>query len=167
MTGLTAQAPSDNWLALGFMNTQNTNTAFDANYQDPSQPAAADPWVSNSLNANGGTSFTGPGTVGASAFANTSGVNNYEIVLNTGVSAWTYQIFQTNSSVTNKLVGSGTFGTNPTITAVGLENGLGIGQVSNFELTSSPVPEPATLGLFAIGGASGVLMLLKRRRCAA
>ena len=37
-------------------------------------------------------------------------------------------------------------------------------QVQNFELTSTtPIPEPATLGLFAVGGVAAGLLMLKRR----
>ena len=124
----------------------------------------ASPWLQSDLAGTGGTFFTGPGVVGGQNFSNTSGVNTYSIVLNTGSSAWTYQVFQSNSSVTNKLVGSGAFTstTDPAIVAVGLQNSLAMGQVSNFELTSSPVPEPATLGLFAVGGIA--LLLLGRKR---
>jgi hypothetical protein len=57
------------------------------------------------------------------------------------------------------------FATNPNITAVGLGNSVVSAQVSNFELSSAPVPEPATLGLFAIGASAGCY-LLKRRRMA-
>ena len=162
MTGPGSSPNGNDWLAIGFMNTQNTNTAFDANYQNSSQPAAADPWVQSALGGAGGTVFTGPGTAGNQGFANAVGVNTYSIVLNTGSSAWAYNVYLTNSNVTNKLVGTGAVETTPGITAVGLENGLGVGEVSNFSLTDVAVPEPASLGLLTAGGLG--LLLLKRRK---
>ncbi|MHB1768861.1 MAG: PEP-CTERM sorting domain-containing protein, partial [Phycisphaerae bacterium] len=143
------------WLAIGFITAPSLNTGYDS--------SGASPWVLSRYNGSGGMVFTGPGTAGGNGLANTPGVNDYSIVLNTGSSAWTYQVYQTNSSVTNLLL-------TPTpitvateaITAVGIEDGYGNAQVSNFSLTSSPVPEPATLGLFAIGGA-GLLLAARRR----
>ncbi|MHB1768122.1 MAG: PEP-CTERM sorting domain-containing protein, partial [Phycisphaerae bacterium] len=61
----------------------------------------------------------------------------------------------------------------PTITTV--ETGIWASQknttpevvdVQNFELTTTPVPEPATLGLFAASGGLGLLLLKRRHRVA-
>ena len=155
---LDSSSDSNHWVALGFITNPTTGTGYDV--------SGASPWVLSAYNGASGAVFTGPGTAGGTGFANTAGVNDYSIVLNTGSSAWTYQVYQTNSSVTNLLL-------TPTpitvateaISAVGIEQGFGNVQVSNFSLTSSPapVPEPATLGLFAIGGA-GLLLAARKRK---
>ena len=141
---------SSYWVALGFITTPSTTLAYDT--------SGASPWVTNRYNAAGGAAASGPGNGGYQAFTNTTGVNTLSIVLNTTPSAWTYQVYETNSSVTNLLVASGTFSSNPAITAVGIEDGMGNAKVSNFSLTE--VPEPFSLSLLATGG----LGLLLRRR---
>ena len=158
------------WGALGFMLNQNTSVGWDSGGTSPwllSGMYAPTGGPNNGNNTNGAV-WTGPGLVGGEGFGNpdiTAGVNNYSIVLNTGSTLWTYQVYLTNSTYTNKLIGSSSvapFSSNPTIVAVGFQNGMGAVQVSNFELTSSPVPEPATLGLVAVGGLG--LLMLKRRK---
>ena len=148
------QADANNWAALGFMTTQSTTGGWDT--------SGASPWVLSAYNASWGGAFAGPAMNAMQGFTPTSGNNTYSIVLNTGSAAYSYQVFLTNSAVTNGKVGSGTFSTNPVIQAVGLENGLGNVQVTDFSLTSAPVPEPATLGLMALGGLG--LLLLKLRK---
>ncbi|MGC9261493.1 MAG: PEP-CTERM sorting domain-containing protein, partial [Phycisphaerae bacterium] len=141
---------------LGGTSTLNTGWDWPASISN----VYASPWVL--LNASGGgTYFTGPYTEGSGTMSSTAAVgsaNNIAITLNTGASAWTYQVFD-NSNAVSPVV---TFTTNPTITAIGLQNAGVIGTVSNFSLTDVAVPEPATLALAAAGGL--VLLLLKRRR---
>lgn len=144
------------WAALGFMTTPSTTTSFDS--------SGASPYVINRYNGSGGSAIEGPGTSGGYVnFSNTPGLNSYSVVLNTTASAWTYQMYLTNSSVTNSLVASGTFASNPVITAVGIENLIGFATVSNFSLTSAAVPEPTTLAAFGLGGL-GLLLMGRRRK---
>ena len=154
-------AASTFWMGLGFLSSPGVVGGW------TNSGAAASPWVLSGYQGANNVVFTGPGTGGGQGFSTgtTSGVNDYSIVLNTGSSLWTYQVYLTNSANTNLLVGSSSsapFSSNPNITAVGFENGLGVAQVSNFSLTDVAVPEPATLGLLAVGGLG--LLLLKRRK---
>ena len=141
-TGLSPGTPvsSDGnyWAALGFITSPSTTGGWDG--------GGASPWVLSGYQAANDAVFAGPGLAGGQSFAPgiTSGVNTYSIVLNTGSAAYSYQVFLTNSAVSNDLIGSGTFTSNPFINAVGLQNGLGIAQVSNFSLTSAPAPVPLT-----------------------
>ena len=158
------------WLSLGFLITPTTsgNVRFDGS---GSGTENAVDWVllytpgSSTVN---GSLFEGPGTSagGANYYVgndqNSSGLDtgDFSIVLNTAgtPSAWTAKIFDNGTAISGNLsVPSG-------ITAVGIGNDgtVSAGQFSNFSLTSSPVPEPATLGLVAIGGLG--LLLLKRRK---
>ena len=130
------------WVALGFVTTPSTSGGWDG--------GGASPWALSAYNGADANAVPGPGTSGISNFPNTPGVNTLSIVLNTVPSAWTYQFYETNSAVTDKLVASGAFSSNPAISAVGIQNGYGNAQVSDFSLTT--VPEPATLGLVALGG---------------
>ena len=136
----TTPASSDGnyWAALGFITTPSTSGGWDG--------SGAQPWVLSGYKAANDAVFAGPGTGGGQAFSPgiTSGVNTYSIMLNTGSAAYSYQVYLTNSAVTNDLVGSGTLPANTFINAVGLQNGLGIAQVSNFSLTSAAAPVPLT-----------------------
>lgn len=142
--------------SLGGTSTLNTGWDWPASISN----VYASPWVL--LRGSGGGSYvTGPNTTGIVSLSSAAAIgsaNNIAITLNTGASAWTYQVFDNGNPVSPVV----TFTTNPTITAIGLQNAGVIGTVSNFELTSSPVPEPASLALFAVGGLG--LLLLKRRK---
>ncbi len=158
---------TNSWMALGFMEGLNGNSRFD-------QPSSyGSPWAliyQPSPQSNGttnvGTIWAGPGTVGGVNFTTTpgndgTGVQDMSIVLNTMSSAWTYQVYDNGYALST--VNSGTFPDgNPTILGVGLDNTGVVGSFSNFSLTA--VPEPASLGLFAVGGLG--LLLLKRRKTA-
>jgi hypothetical protein len=155
------------WLALGFMTNPITNNRFDQ--PDSGGGPGATPWTLVHAPPSSGTYigslFTGPAaTVYGQNFSPPTGssateIQKLSIVLNTGSSAWTYQVFD-NGTAVSPVEG---FSSNPAITAVGLNTIATSGQFSNFELSFSPVPEPATLGLM-VGGVSGLLLLTKRRR---
>ncbi|MHB1768550.1 MAG: PEP-CTERM sorting domain-containing protein [Phycisphaerae bacterium] len=159
----TANSNND-WLAIGFLANPSSTARFD---NGTASGPGAYAWASvrGPGFQNYGNVFGGPGTNGfgegyANAGGASGGVNNISIVLNTGQNAWTFQVFDDGTSVSPVEV----FPTNPAIIAVGLANNGSVtdGQFSNFELSSSPVPEPAALGLFGVGG--GYLLMLKRRR---
>ncbi len=126
------------------------------------------PAILDGVPTNGSTQFTtltGPGTGGSPNFnlppISGTGVQNLQMVLNTGGTYWSVQ-FSANGTVLGDYSYSNT-NPNPSIADVGFNSQGANGQVSNFSLTSSAVPEPATLGLFAIGGI-GLLLAARRRK---
>jgi hypothetical protein len=165
---LTSGANPAAYLALGFLSnatSSNLTSGWDVKSPSGSEPSAS-PWalvrIGSSNTPPNITYFTGPG-LADSAGSNLSDTapltdNTLELVLNTTSATWTYQVYDngTLESGTNPIsLPSGT-----TITAVGMQGASVIGKVSNFELAT--VPEPATLGLVAVGGLG--LLLLKRRK---
>ncbi len=155
----------NDWLSIGFLKTPNTVGRFDAPTSEGAYAWALLRTVANTPVAGqqDGTLFTGPGvdTYGQNFNNAVAGVNTLSTVLNTGGSTWTWQLFLNGAAVSPIKA----FPTNPTITAVGIGNDGSVinGQFSNFELTSSPVPEPATLGLFGLGGL-GLLLASRKRK---
>ncbi len=158
------------WLGVGFLsgissgtntlgNTSLLNTGWD--WGSNISPLDVNPWARVEL-GGGGIYVTGPYANGATRFS-TPGTGNITntlaITLNTGSAAWTYQVFD-NGTAVSPIV---TYSTNPTVTAVGLQNAGVIGTVSNFALTSSPVPEPTTLGLVGVG-TLGLLLIGRKRK---
>ena len=126
------------------------------------------------LNISGGSiSFfmnaTGAPTLSISSAAGVSGINSINIYAVPGTTSFTYGTYNLISDSFGGLSG-GTFqftGGGQTAVAGPLSGGnsylLTLGSTGNLEtLTVSAVPEPATLGLFAIGGMA--LMLLGRKR---
>jgi hypothetical protein len=139
------QNHGDYWMGLGYLTSQSTTDAWDN--------GGAQPWVMTSYEGNF-ASVQGPGMANQqnAYIQTTSGANTMSLVLNTGSPTWSYDWYVTNSLLNDQLAASGTFNTNPAITAVGFEmDGQGIDRVSNFSLTGITVPEPTTLGLFAVG----------------
>jgi len=96
------------------------------------------------------------------------------IVLDTTATNWVASYYYNNALIESYTYGVGTNVANPsgiTGVAIGANNGsatsLFSGKVGSFELqTAAPVPEPATLGLFALGGMGLLLAGRKMRRSA-
>ncbi len=171
-------SPNPNWFAIGFVQSFSSSTssvtgaanngngvnAWPGGSGTDTSSASylnAGPWLlvqENNVQAPYPNQyFTGPGTSGSGTYPASVGTADMSIVLNTEASAWTYQIFEGGVSVTPVV----TFKANPTIGGVMLGQWANTsGTVSNFSLTS--VPEPASLGVLAIGGAIGLLMLKRR-----
>ncbi len=165
--GLNPDNVSGNWFGLGFISsTPSTGVSYwfagsGGGYLN------AGPWLlvtgtRGDTSGNEGNYNPGPGHSGGyTSFATTSGVQNVAIVLNTTAANWTFQVFN-NSSAVGPVV---TLASNPSIVGVALgDNGnpMANGTVSDFSLTTSAVPEPATLGLILVGGLG--LLLIGRKR---
>jgi hypothetical protein len=110
-------------------------------------------------------SFGGVGTANgalnsAAGFLTTGQYNSVDIVLNTSAAAWTVSWLV--NGVTPSGIGSTsfTYATNPSIGNVVFGTNKLTGAVSDFSLTATAVPEPASLSALALGG----LALLARRR---
>ena len=142
---------SGNWMSIGFVKSPVTT--------NPLYGSGAYAWALMTP-GGGAAEYPGPDQTNAGVgFTGTSGTNTISIVLDTMATQWTYQVFDNGTSVAP----AASFATNqPTITAVGFGNSDSTGTVSGFELSSAAVPEPASLGLAAVGAMG--LLLLKRRK---
>ena len=160
----TANAPgaTNSWIGLAFLASGALGVPLYANSSGSGTNAA--PLVIDYVPNSGVqiATFTLPGLNGANGYAYSgTGVQNLKMVLNTGGTNWTVS-FSDNGTAFGQVYTYAN-GSNPTIADVGFGTSNASGQVSNFSLTSSPVPEPATLGLFAIGGA-GLLLAARKRK---
>ena len=163
----TNSTATGNWMALGFSQynyndrpggsgtTDNTGFTTFNPYAWLLQRAEAD--TGGGVQAFMGVSTqNGFGNIGSSPAAGV--FETYDVVLNTSGSLWTVAIYQNGT----QLGATKTYTTNPNINFVGLGAISGVSaEVQNFTLTDTPVPAPATLALFAVGG---LAILATRRR---
>ncbi|MFA7345435.1 MAG: PEP-CTERM sorting domain-containing protein [Terrimicrobiaceae bacterium] len=143
---------STNWASIGFSSSIDNSpspTAGGAPTMLVRGAAFGGNWVQPF--SSGLTTF-GPSPGPAANAAGTS--NTLTLVLDTTGAAWTVSAF-----INGTADGSFTYGTNPTIAAVGINWGTDA-TFTRVELSS--VPEPATWGLLA--GAGTVLVTLRRRK---
>ncbi|MDA8376380.1 MAG: PEP-CTERM sorting domain-containing protein [Planctomycetia bacterium] len=154
---------TSNWGALGFL-TSDTNTTATTTFFGSSSS-----WML-ARGANGGEdqTFVGPGTGGLTNVT-TVGTNDSVTMTLTltdnGTSPWTigYKYTDLGNSSNDSTYSPVAYSSNPTnIAAVGFGESAANVTVTNFSLTSNPIPEPATLGLVAVGALG--LLLLKRRK---
>lgn len=159
-----------NWTALGFAekndytatgNSVATNTGWTTFNPASWLLTRAEVDTGGGVQAFLGVSTAnGLGNIGSSPAANV--FDTYDIVLNTSAAAWTTTIYQNGTQL-----GTKTYTTNPTSIAwvgVGTIGGVDA-QVQDFTLTDTPVPAPATLALFAVGGLA-ILATRRRQRSA-
>ncbi len=152
----TANAPSqlNSWIGLAFV----TYGALGNPVYYNAGPFVLD-YVPNSGSSI--TTLTGPSLNGSNnqyPYSGT-GVQDLQMILNTGGANWTISFSDNGTSLGSVY----TYSTNPTIGAVAFGTSNATGQVSNFTLTDSAVPEPATLVLVGVS-AMGLLLIGRKRK---
>ena len=167
---------SANLLPTGYIAGSNANDGFVAvGFISGSQASGVapffggvGPWMLSEFTgttnppANTVQGFFGPGTSnGYTVTPNPAALGDTStVVLNTTQSQWVGTEYYNGVAVGNWGYAAGANPTGITQVAIGV-NGMS-GSVTNFSLTDQAVPEPATLGLVAVGSLG--LLLLKRRK---
>ncbi len=145
------------WAGLGFMTASPTpGSGWDG--------GGASPWemTTANLNGGGGNAQAYEGTTMRGVVNNAPGVETLSLLLDTNSSQWSFQGYLTDSAGTFE-VGSGTLNPNPGIIDVGMQSIVGTGQISNFSMSATAVPSPATLDVFGVGGLALLLIGCKRQ----
>jgi hypothetical protein len=150
------------WLGVGYSSGQATGAGACAEFFCDSFPDqnTGQPWmmVRHSNTPHPNQLFMGPSVAGGANWSTpvggVGGPVDLRLVLDTTTPLWSVD-FQAKATAdaTYTSVGSGTYGTNPTIRSVALGGNFNVGgSADNFSLTVTPgIPEPASLFLAATG----------------
>ena len=146
---------SGNWLALAYaaanFNTHSVSGSSSAMSND--LPYGLLITKGSGIVQDFAGSGTNNGSTGGTATAGQ--YNKFDVILDTSNAAW-----KINWSINGAAAGSFTYTTNPSIGLVAFGANKLTGAVSDFSLTATATPEPASLGILALGAAG----LISRRR---
>ena len=143
---VTAATNTDDWFAIGFSPTNDTTGWHTVN-------TSVTAWMLNRFNDTSPSAFQtflGPGTASAANHdpnPDIVGPLNMKVVLDTQPALWTVEWFVDDVSIRGPVA----YAANPAISYVGFAGyNSTLGSVDNFTL-ATPVPEPASAALAAVG----------------